>query len=72
MACGVVGYSENAHIETGGVGRRADADQIVPLCSIHHGLLHQEGRGWFEAAYDVDLEVAAISTVQRWLERGDA
>lgn len=29
-------YSENAHTVTGGKGRKADADTIVPLCPTHH------------------------------------
>lgn len=28
--------SENAHTVTGGKGRKADADTIVPLCAAHH------------------------------------
>lgn len=34
---------ENAHIVTGGMGRKADYDQIVPLCRYHHRVLHNEG-----------------------------
>ena len=30
--CGVVGYSQNAHTEGGGMGRKAGYDTIVPLC----------------------------------------
>lgn len=28
--------SENAHTVTGGAGRKADADTIIPLCTNHH------------------------------------
>lgn len=38
-ACGVVGYSENAHVppksEAGGTGRKADYRFIAPLCGPH-------------------------------------
>lgn len=30
------GTSENAHTVSGGKGRKADADTIVPLCPTHH------------------------------------
>lgn len=34
--CGVVGYSENAHTESGhGVGYKANASTIAPLCGPH-------------------------------------
>lgn len=39
-ACLIVGYSENAHVgrKGRGAGRKADADQVIPLCGIrpHH------------------------------------
>lgn len=34
---------ENAHIKSGGVGRKADYTQIVPLCPFCHRLQHQKG-----------------------------
>lgn len=37
------GPSENAHTETGGMGRKADYTSIVPLCSPHHRSLHDHG-----------------------------
>lgn len=30
------GESHQAHVETGGMGRKADYDRIVPLCASHH------------------------------------
>lgn len=35
--------SEVAHIRTGGMGRKADASQTVPLCSTCHRFQHQKG-----------------------------
>lgn len=36
--CAVVGYSENAHTEGGGTGRKAHHTTIAPLCGPHDGL----------------------------------
>lgn len=35
IACGVVGFSECAHIKTGGMGRKDDWTRTVPLCGPH-------------------------------------
>ena len=52
------GRTQNAHIETGGAGRKADASKIVPLCRYHHiDVLHRIGRPTFEKTYGVDLAV---------------
>jgi hypothetical protein len=34
IACGVVGYSECAHIKTGGTGRKDDWTRTVPFCGF--------------------------------------
>lgn len=57
---------ENAHIVTGGMGRKADAALIVPLCSPHHQSLHARGRAPFEDRYGVDLGAAAVETEAKW------
>lgn len=62
---------DNAHIETGGMGRKADADKVAPICNPHHRLLHQHGPETFEAAYGVDLEEAAADTESRWRLYGE-
>lgn len=35
IACGVAGFSEVAHIRTGGTGRKDDWVRTVPLCGPH-------------------------------------
>lgn len=37
--CGIVGYSEGAHIKNGGMSKKADARFIVPLCGQHHDVI---------------------------------
>lgn len=63
---------DNAHIETGGMGRKADYDKIVPLCSrlapkfSCHGRFHRHGRDDLEMWAGINLEVAAAETEARW------
>ena len=63
---------ENAHIRTDGVGRKADARYIVPLCAGHHRLrknsLHALGRRLFEDHHRVDLAYEAAETERDWLD----
>jgi hypothetical protein len=54
------------HIEVGGAGLKAPADKTVPLCSLHHLILHNEGRQTFELAYGVNLQDEARATELRW------
>lgn len=81
VACGVVGYSENAHVTSGGVGRKADASQIVPLCGARplfglpgyagtegcHREAHRTGRELFAQRWKLDLDAAAAATETAWL-----
>lgn len=77
-ACGIVGYSENAHIETGGMGRKSDYTKIIPLCGPHplkwahspgcHHLCHTWGREGFERIRHIDLGRLADYTEKRWLQ----
>lgn len=68
---------DNAHIETGGTGRKADYTKIVPLCSPHapkfscHGRFHRHGRVDLEMWAGIDLEKAAAETERLWLEQQD-
>ena len=60
--------SENAHIETEGMGRKAHHTKTVPLCAHHHRLgdtsLHHLARAPFEALHGVDLESEARRTAR--------
>lgn len=73
VACGYVPRDEgrlceNAHIETGGTGRKADRTKIVPLCWICHLQIHRVGRVTFEKVFDgIDLEKLAAQTEAAWL-----
>jgi len=65
VACGRT-PCENAHTANGGMGRKADASTIIPLCKPCHHDLHVQGRRVFEASWTVDLARAAERTEQRW------
>jgi hypothetical protein len=56
---------ENAHTENGGMGRKADAATIVPLCWWHHHELHGTGVIAFEAEHSAML---CGRTLASWAE----
>ena len=60
---------QNAHIATGGMGRKADADRVVPLCKPHHHELHQAGLASFERQHGVSLSFTAQLVESRWQEK---
>lgn len=66
--CCVCGYpvSENVHTRGGGMGRKADADTIVPMCRDHHRELHQSGTASFELAYGIRLSSVAHNVALAW------
>lgn len=70
--CTVEGFTENAHIEGDGAGRKAHYTKIVPLCGSrygylgHHNWLHAKGREEFEARFDIDLDQEAAETEALW------
>lgn len=68
--------SDNAHIETGGTGRKADADRIVPLCRAHHtdgpDSLHALAREGFEQRHGLDLAAEAERVDASWRRRSEA
>jgi hypothetical protein len=57
---------ENAHTETGGMGRKGPASSIVPACCYHHHILHTWGVMTFQAKYRVDLAACAAETAAAW------
>ena len=63
--CGAI-PSENAHTETGGMGRKADAHTVIPLCPTHHRRLHANGIRYFETWYGITLAHAAAITDARY------
>ncbi len=66
-ACGLVGFTENAHIAGGGMGRKANYDKTVPLCSFCHRRQHEWGAGTFAIRFNLDLRALAIATERAWL-----
>lgn len=61
------GPIENAHAVSGGMGRKADAHTILPLCKLHHLILHNIGAQSFELHYGVRLKSEAAHTHGLWL-----
>ena len=63
------GRAENAHLGNGGMGRKSDHTNIVPLCRYHHRELHRLGVERFEDFYDgVSLPLFADNTEALWQE----
>lgn len=81
-ACGVEGYSENAHVAgESGVGYKADAEFIAPLCGVRpfpgmpecdwlgcHRLFDCHRWNFDKSFPDFDADDAARSTNEAWLE----
>jgi hypothetical protein len=60
----VGGKRHQAHVETGGTGRKADADKIVPLCASHH-------RRYDEHRFPFDMQEAR-DYVKSWAPKIEA
>ncbi len=58
---------QNAHTRTGGTGRKADYDTIVPMCARHHRECHM-GQKTFERKYGIDLALSADVVQIGWVE----
>lgn len=68
--CVVSGTSpcENHHTASGGTGRKAGYETIIPLSPLKHRELHRIGVKTFQTKYGVDLAAAAAATQKRWVE----
>lgn len=78
-SCGRTGtYIDNAHIETGGMSRKADYDKIIPLCGRFapkfscHVRLHNHGREDLELWGGFNLDSCAAATEKAWLNHQGA
>jgi hypothetical protein len=60
------GPCDNAHLGNGGMGRKSDYPNIVPLCRTHHQRLHRIGLDAFEDWYSVTLAHYATWTETLW------
>lgn len=79
--CGVVGFSENAHVcGNAGAGRKANADTIAPLCRDRpgvtgcHTLYDQHKRPFVSEASRRRIRAEAYSRAREWrdMQRGAA
>lgn len=66
--CGLVGQSQNAHVVTGGMGRKAGYEMIVPLCVWCHRAYDQH-----RPPFDTDkarfrIKIMASPYEARWQE----
>jgi len=62
-----IGQPENAHVVTGGMGRKGDYTSIVPLCAYHHAVLHRMGAESFQKHYICYFNEHAPAVEALWL-----
>lgn len=60
------GDVQNVHTKNGGMGLKAVAATIIPLCRAHHTELHQSGRRRFEERHGMSLTLAAENVEAAW------
>jgi hypothetical protein len=58
------GKRQNHHVVSRGAG--GTYLDVVPLCEMHHGQLHQIGRASFERVYQIDLTKCAVEVAGLW------
>ncbi len=66
VACGLEGYSENAHVAGDGIGRKSDYTKIIPLCPWCHRRQHDIGAGSFAIRFGLNLRALAAATERAW------
>lgn len=67
------GAVQNAHVGKvgAGAGRKANADQIVPLCERHHFQCH-EGQQSLAKRFGIDFDAEAAAVESAWrAQRGE-
>ena len=62
---------EGHHIIGGGMGRKSEYVNIIPLCLRHHRQIHGLGKQTFAERHRFDLERAAKRTQGQWEEHGE-
>jgi hypothetical protein len=67
-ACGYAGPSprQAAHTETGGMGRKADANTVIALCGVCHAKQHQSG--WLAISMTEESKARATAQTQAMWE----
>lgn len=60
------GEIHNHHTKNGGMGKKAPASSVVPLCAVHHAAIHTMGRATFAFLYDLDLERESARVEAMW------
>ena len=67
-ACGYAGVTprQNAHTESGGLGRKADASSVIALCPPCHGKAHD--KGWLAIGMTAESRKRAAAQTQAMWE----
>ncbi len=60
------GPSNNHHIKNGGMGRKSDYTDIVPLCFDHHQEVHGRGQETFSKRHRIYWREWAETTESQW------
>lgn len=65
----LVSPSENCHVRNGGMSRKADAKDTIPMCKRHHRLQH--AKGWEAVGLGGEMRFYVAEAVEKlWAARG--